>query len=189
MRASIIGLCVVVAAVTGAACSSDDAPASTSASTSGSIPVSTPGSATGGASDRGATVDAIVASATASDIEVDEACVATVVDQFSTADYVVLAANATDPDVSALSTPGQTLIVELVNCTGGKPGGTIPAPGGLSTAQVLILDQIKAGFDSQGLAYDETCLADVVNSVDTATIANQALAADLVTQARACIKQ
>ncbi|MEO7397596.1 MAG: hypothetical protein ABIW84_03435, partial [Ilumatobacteraceae bacterium] len=117
---------------------------------------------------RSGAVDQFVADATEQDIEVNKACVATVMDQFSDADFAIIDDDVTNSDVDALTPPGQSLIVQLVNCTGGRPGGTIPAPGGLSTAQTLILEQITASFDAQGLSYDRTCVADVVNSVDTA---------------------
>ncbi len=165
MRTRIMGVCLVIGATVAAGCGSDEP------------------------SGRSRIVDQVVASANSADIEVDEPCVTTIVDQFSAADLAILEKNSMNPDVDAMSPAGQGLIVQLLNCTGGRPGGTIPPAGGLSTTQNLILEQIKAGLDAQGVGYDETCLSDLVNSVDTATLANDAIAADLVAKARACVKQ
>lgn len=96
-----------------------------------------------------------------------------VVARFSDEDFKVLqdSANKDNLDTDALSDDGQALLVDLFNCSGGDPGGSVPGEGDLSTAQAAILSQITSSLEAQGLDVDQDCLKNIVAQLDSATIA------------------
>jgi ribosomal protein L12E/L44/L45/RPP1/RPP2 len=141
---------------------------------------------------RGQVTDALVKSADQSGVDVDKACVGKVVAKFSDDDFKVVQASASKDnlDTEALSPAGQALLVDLYNCSGGDPGGTVPASGGLSTAQAAILEQMTSSLKAQGLDVDEDCLREIVKQLDSATIAGDSEALQAIgQQAIKCVKQ
>lgn len=124
---------------------------------------------------------------------VDEGCVTNAFGKFTDADMTVIdQAMRKDATPTGLSADGQALLVELLSCTKGIDGVTIPAAvEGLSAMQTLMLTQMMETFKTQGLNMDEDCLRAIVEKLDNSALTNQSSAAmaSIGAEAIACVRK